>query len=209
MALLRQGKVSFVLAGIRKRLWSENQSYGLKRDLDIPFEAPAALISLEIRPFRSEDIPYFVSDSYNQGIIEAQLQTCYVACTAEGEPTYRQWLISSDQNRRIQEFWNGSFPILDPQEALLENAYTVPEHRGKRIMPAAMAQIAEKGSEVGARYVITFVGIDNIPSLKGCKRSGFDPYVLRTEKWFLFEKRVEFQPVNKEHLTVYEQRLRS
>ena len=42
-------------------------------------------------------------------------------------------------------------------------------------MPAAMGLIAEKGETIGARYVITFVAPDNIPSLKGCQRCGFFP----------------------------------
>jgi len=55
-----------------------------------------------------------------------------------------------------------------------------------RIMPAAMARIAEHGRDVGARHVMTFVGTDNIPSLKGCKRSGFAPTLLHTETRYLF-----------------------
>ena len=41
-----------------------------------------------------------------------------------------------------------------------------------------MAQIAERGTDLGARWVITFVTVDNIPSLKGCQRAGFVPYLL-------------------------------
>ncbi|MBT8268817.1 MAG: GNAT family N-acetyltransferase [Bacteroidia bacterium] len=196
ITLLKQGKLTFILAGIRKRIYSKNESYGLKRDLKIPFINPEALVPLVIRPFEKEDDPYFNSDSYNQGIVEADFNTAYVACTQEGEPCYRQWLIGHDQNDKIQNFWNGSFPVLKRDEALLESAFTIPDHRGKRIMPAAMARIAEKGKEIGARYIITFVGVDNIPSLKGCKRSGFKPYTLRAESWFLLKKRIKFEAVN-------------
>ncbi len=206
-ALIRQGKLSFVLGGIRKRIKSENRAYGLKRDLSIPFTNPDALIPLLIRQFEIPDNSYFTSDSYNQGIIEARFNTCYVACNEEGEPCYRQWLITADQNAKIQSFWNRSFPLLASDEALLENAYTIPEHRGKRIMTAAMARIAEKGRERGARYIITFVGIENIPSLKGCKRSGFMPYVLRTESWFLFRKRVKFEPIDQALQNSFDQKI--
>jgi GNAT superfamily N-acetyltransferase len=195
-SLLIQGNLSFIVAGIRKRIFSKNEVYGLKRDLNVVFTNPDALVPLLIRPFEIADDQYFTSDTYNHGIIEAKFNTCYVACTMEGEPYYRQWLIGCDQNSKIQKFWNKSFPVLGSDEALLENAYTIPEHRGKRIMPAAMARIAEKGKVQGARYIITFVGIDNIPSLKGCKRCGFMPYILRTESWLLFRKRVKFEPLN-------------
>jgi GNAT superfamily N-acetyltransferase len=194
--LLIQGNLSFIVAGIRKRIKSQNRAYGLKRDLNVEFVNPDALLPLLIRPFKIADDQYFTSDTYNYGIVEAKFNTCYVACTNEGEPCYRQWLIGSDQNQKIQNFWNQSFPVLDSDEALLESAYTNPEHRGKRIMPAAMSRIAEKGKDIGARYIITFVGIENIPSLKGCKRCGFMPYILRTESWFLFRKRVKFELID-------------
>lgn len=61
-------------------------------------------------------------------------------------------------------------------------------------MPAAMAQIAEKGAAVGARYVCTFVGDDNIASLKGCEKAGFSPYLTRTitTRLFNLSKRIVF-----------------
>jgi hypothetical protein len=59
-------------------------------------------------------------------------------------------------------------------------------------MASAMAQIAERASELGARQVITFVGERHIASLKGCKRAGFVPYVMRCEKYRLFRHRVTF-----------------
>ena len=41
-----------------------------------------------------------------------------------------------------------------------------------------MALIAERGGDIGAREVITFVNLENIPSLKGCQRAGFHPDLL-------------------------------
>jgi RimJ/RimL family protein N-acetyltransferase len=46
------------------------------------------------------------------------------------------------------------------------------------IMSAAMALIAERATEVGARHVLTFVDQHNIASLKGCQRAGFHPQRL-------------------------------
>jgi hypothetical protein len=41
---------------------------------------------------------------------------------------------------------------LSPDEALLEGAFTPESHRGQGIMPQAMASIAEKAKDLGARY---------------------------------------------------------
>ena len=56
------------------------------------------------------------------------------------------------------------FPNLEPDEALLENAFTPVAYRGHGIMSAAMALIAERAADIGARNVLTFVGTDNIAS---------------------------------------------
>jgi hypothetical protein len=42
--------------------------------------------------------------------------------------------------------------------------------------------------------VITFVGFDNVASLKGCARAGFFPYVRRSQIWRFFRCRTVFGP---------------
>ena len=64
-------------------------------------------------------------------------------------------------------------------------------YRGRHIMPAAMARIAEKATALGARRVITFVADDNVPSLKGCARAGFAPVSARHLRRRLFRTIVE------------------
>ena len=77
----------------------------------------------------------------------------------------------------------------------LEGAYTPEEYRGQGIMTGAMAQIAERGRVLEARWVITFVDEGNAASLKGCERAGFTPYVRRREAFRLFVRRVAFTPL--------------
>jgi RimJ/RimL family protein N-acetyltransferase len=103
-----------------------------------------------------------------------------------------QWLIGPNENLNLQRIFRGGFPWLEPNEALLEDAFTPESHRGLGIMSCAMAHIAERGLAINARYVITFVHESNIPSLKGCKRAGFVPYKLRREQNFLFHRTISF-----------------
>lgn len=203
IALLKKGELKFILKGIGKRFHSEVLAFGLKRDLTVDFENPNALIELKIRPFNTSDNDYFRDENSNLGLVDAHIENCYVAVNTDNEPCYRQWLIGASQNEKIKGFFKGSFPVLKKNEALLEAAFTLPTFRGKRIMPAAMARISEKGVDIGARYIITFVDVNNIPSLKGCKRSGFNPYVLRTEKWFLFKRRIIFTDISEKLLAKY------
>ena len=79
--------------------------------------------------------------------------------------------------------------------------FTPARYRGMGIMSAAMARIAERASELGARYVITFVQDSNIPSLKGCQRSGFAPHLLHqyVRYGFGFARRDTFTELPADH----------
>jgi hypothetical protein len=180
---------------------------GLRRDLSAPLEAPAAVIPIRVRPFESRDIAGIL-DVMDPGLsneekwervvrrhlLDANFGTCFVAVTEDEKPCYMQWLFTSRDNEKVRSYFNGLFPELGANEALLEGAFTPEAFRGKRIMQAAMAQIAEKGADLGARFVITFVGFDNIASLKGCARAGFFPYIRRSQIWRLFRCRTVFGP---------------
>ena len=195
-----------LLREVKKRYDSEWLHYGLCRDITQPFENPVARIPISVRPLREDDVPKLLGLDTTQlsdrgpyvrmhrlNFIESGFGTCYVGITEEDEPCYMQWLISAKDNDQIQEYFDGTFPVLRPDEALLEYAFTPELFQGKRIMPAAMALITEKAADFGASRVITFVDSVNIPALKGCKRAGFMPYLTRTDKWRFFRREFNFE----------------
>ena len=202
--LVMHGELGAVAGRLRAALWSDSVSVRLERDLDVPFAAPESTIPIQIRPMKDADLSTLL-DLRAEGVssaervdrerrarlVGARLPTAYVAVSEDGVPCYVQWLVGSEQNDRIQQVWNGEFPILAPDEALLEGAFTPEAYRGRRIMPAAMARIAEVATELGARRVITFVTEDNVPSLKGCGRAGFAPASARLIRRRLFRTLVE------------------
>lgn len=203
--LVRHRQLGSILRRIRHKFYSDTPSFGLRRDLTIPFTPPDANLPLTIRPLAERDIPVLLGTDAPSGteegakdrtdrrlLVQEQVPTCYVAVTPDDQPCYMQWLIGSGENERIRTFFAGGFPQLAPDEALLEYAFTLEAYRGQRIMPCAMAQIAQKAADFGARWVITFVIHNNIPSLKGCKRAGFMPYLLRHDRWRLFRRRLTF-----------------
>ena len=202
--LLIHGHLAAAAHRVANALWSNAVSVRLERDLRIPFAAPDSTIPIRIRPFEDADRSALLDggarnlSSAELGhrerrarLVDACLPTAYVAITASGAPCYVQWLVGSDQNDRIHQVWNGEFPILAADEALLEGAMTPQAYRGRHIMPAAMARIAEKATALGARRVITFVADDNVPSLKGCARAGFAPVSARHLRRRLFRTIVE------------------
>jgi RimJ/RimL family protein N-acetyltransferase len=190
------------------RIRSTEQSYGLRRDLHVPHTAPAALIPIDVRPIREADTDAILGtktsltpeEKWDRAsrlrLLKSGVGTCYVAVNGDDEPCYTQWLFSSRDNDFLQSYFHGSFPVLTADTALLENAFTPTAFRGQRIMSAAMSRIAEQARSVDARYVITFVGLDNKASLKGCARAGFEPYVLRNRRWSLLRSEVTFQPMS-------------
>ena len=206
-----------VVTGRGRRVWgaltylvySDSESVGLRRDLRTPCLAPAAKRPFQVRPLTPVDElawldvrePGLSDDQVYAGLGQARLlrsgiQTCHVAVEPDGTACYMQWLILSNQNNQVRAFFGNLYPRLAPDEALLEGAYTPEAYRGQGIMAAAMAQIAERADQFGARWVVTFVDEGNAASLKGCARAGFVPYVRRHERFRLFRRYVSFTPVS-------------
>lgn len=183
---LRARAAGRVALGLR----AEFTRYGLARDLSRPLKQPSAKIPISVRPLGQRDVaPLFTlygeADTAHErseaalrlGFVTAGARRGYVAIDERnGMPCYVQWLFGVEDNRFIKGL--KGFPPLEAGEALLENAYTPPAYRGFGIMSEAMALIAERAVEVGARQVLTFVGLENIASLKGCQRAGFNPHIL-------------------------------
>jgi hypothetical protein len=204
--LIRKGHFIILMNELKKRIYSSSVSFGLQRDLNNEFHAWPAKIDIQIRPLKKEDVDELLDTNfdppinpriiaYQRSLVDANIPTCYVAVTADNKPCYMQWLIGYDDNQIIEQHFKGVFPALKKSEALLEGAYSNPAFRGLQIMPMAMALIAEKTTEMNGRWVNTFVDSSNIPSLKGCQRSGFKPYLMRKDRWFLFHHTITFYPV--------------
>jgi GNAT superfamily N-acetyltransferase len=205
--LVASGNASKAWWAITYRAHSDSVSIGLRRDLSIPFVGPKAKIPIAVRPLAPDDdlsalepAAGLAADEafWRMGqrrLLESGLQTCYVAIAPEGKPCYMQWVITASQNERVKEFFGNLYPVLAPNEALLEGAYTPEEYRGKGIMGAAMAEVALRAADHGARWVITFVDQQNEASFKGCIRAGFTPYLQREEKFRWFRRQVVFRPM--------------
>jgi GNAT superfamily N-acetyltransferase len=190
--------------------YSKSMRYGLCRDLGAPFERTSAKIPIEVRAATAADLRslFSLDDSQNSDHDRLELawrrafadkgaKRCFVAVDLRSNtPCYMHWLFNAADNPFLQQF--GSFPRLEPHEALMENAYTPPKYRGLGIMSAAMAWIAERDADIGASHVITFVDEHNIASLKGCQRAGFNPHLLhhRAQMGFGLLKRNSFEALS-------------
>lgn len=184
---------------LRVGLYARHLSYGLRRDLDVEFTPPAARIPISVRELVDADVPVlFPADqshlgenerlelSWRRAFLDSGVTRCFVAVDERnGEPCYFQWLIGPEENARLAPL--KQFHRLADDEMLLENAFTPVHYRAKGIMPAAMARIAELARSRSARYVTTFVGEENTPSLKGCMKAGFSPHLVRRQVNLAFD----------------------
>jgi hypothetical protein len=102
------------------------------------------------------------------------VQTLYVSSTPDGSPIFAQWLISPDDQNVLDQHAPGRYQRLAADEFFVDGAYTFTAHRGKGAMGSGMAQLLRIARDRGARWAITFVAPDNVPSLRGCAAVGFD-----------------------------------
>jgi hypothetical protein len=182
--LIAQGEAGEVIREFSSRIYSNRVSYLLRRDNSIFYSVPEAKIPIVVRPVDHDDFSIILRERpVRVAALESGLSTCYVATTNTNEICYMQWLVDSSQNELVARQFKGLCPPLSQDEMLLEWAYTFKRFRGLGIMGRAMAQISERGAEAGARWLFTYVAVDNVASLRGCKNAGFRPFRTRTEKW--------------------------
>ena len=85
-------------------------------------------------------------------------------------------------------------PALEPDEILLEGAWARPEARGKRIMAEAMSRITMAAAGPEHRRAITFVEVNNEPSIRGCRTAGYEVFIGRRKTWRLGRRRFNWGP---------------
>lgn len=189
---------------MRERMHSDHEATGLCRELNKPLPEGSTLADLPVRPLESRDVPSILGSDATLSVaekadresrrrlLEAGIGTPFVAVTEQDEACYVQWLFGPRDNADLRQHYADTFPTLDSDTALLEGAFTPSTFRGRGIMSAGMARIAERAADLGARHVITFVGVNNIGSLKGCAKAGFSPYITRRQHWRLLRQRTTF-----------------
>ena len=87
---------------------------------------------------------------------------------------YAQWLIRAEDQDLLHRHAPGRFNHLEPDEVLLEGAFTFAAFRSMGAMADGMAQLLRIAAGEGATSALTYVAIDNVPSLRGCANVKFD-----------------------------------
>ena len=206
--MLARGQGRRLLQAARLRFHSDYACLGLRRDARIPFQAPPASIPITVRPLApGDDLSLLEADTPGLSanvaftrlrtarLLQSGISTCFVAIGPDGTPCHLQWLITAKENAKVRAEFGNLFPALEPDQAMIEGAYTPERYQRLGVMAEATARVASHAPEFGARWVIGFTEEDSHPSLKAAKRAGFRPYLRRVESWRLFRHRITFIPL--------------
>ncbi|MBV9279937.1 MAG: hypothetical protein JOZ41_07640 [Chloroflexi bacterium] len=207
-ALLAGGHWAEMAGLLRRRAYSDSYFLVLRCDLAVPCEIPPTAVPVTVRPLRPADTAILldpkrpgvdakgVSDRLHQRrLLEVGLATCYVAQTADGHPCYMTWLVPPEENATIRAYFDDAVLPLGAGEMLMEGVFTLEAYRRRRVMEAAGVQIRALAAEAGARWIVAYVDRENVASLRGFRRNGYVPALVRRERWRLFRRRVTFGPL--------------
>jgi hypothetical protein len=175
---------ALTLRTIAEQGWYTKLFLGLRADLgNLPDVRPAKVpIRMEPRDptsfdafereLREVDGNEYLEVLYRVWSCEAGVQNLYVA-EVDGQPAYAQWLVRPDDQHLMEAHMPGRYRALAGDEVLLEGAYTFAAFRRMGMMADGMAQLLRIARHGGATAAITYVGADNLPSLRGCANVGF------------------------------------
>jgi GNAT superfamily N-acetyltransferase len=182
-----RGECGILLKEVRDRLYSNETSLILRRDLFQRRTVPEPKTAIMLRRLETRDFRPIIKERPRRlPVLLADIPTCYVTVTASGELTFMLWVVFSEDWPRFKPHFKGDIPGgLRSDECLFEFAYTFEKFRGQGVMAASLNLIAEEAwrERPSVRWAYNFVRKDNIPSLKGCRTAGFVPYMTREERW--------------------------
>jgi GNAT superfamily N-acetyltransferase len=115
-------------------------------------------------------------------MLEIDLKTCYVVEDINRNVRFLQWLIPYTENEKLQMFFGDWYPLLSPDEGLMESVYVFPKYRGTGILACAEKRIVDVASRSGMKRIKAIIPAWNSNSLASFMRLGFKPYQIKIER---------------------------
>ena len=208
IALARQLGPKAIAAYIRRRTWADSRFLGLACATGAIIVPPPASIPVVMKAAEEQRSRQFVAElprvsgkDYHEVFARVRMcdlgvQTLYVASAPDGGAVYAQWLIGPEEHAALARAIARPLRPLAADEMEVEGAYTFVEHRRKGAMADGMHQLLEHARTAGARRVITYVGEDNVGSLRGCAAVGFTVDHVRVTRERLGTRRIVFKPID-------------
>ena len=186
--LISKGCFKDIFNIVKFRCYSNTYWYFVRRDLHLGLkgEIPKAKIPITLRPYKASDHQYFNNLPLDDMLLNANIPTCYVAVTEDDVPCHREWFIEPSQNIKIKAFFGHNFNKLKSDECIFERAFTRKEYRGLNIHVAVNYMLGKKALDLGYRWAVAMIDIDNIASLNAANKLETRPHKLQITKWRFF-----------------------
>lgn len=197
--IARYGGMPVLLHQLGRQIYSKAVFVGLEKDLKKENPHVACKISFRLHRASEMDIDEVIvkakaeaGDDVHELIQrkwfwDSGFRECYISRTEnDNDLCYLQWLVSRADAEAINNGFTGRLPGLRDDEILIENAYTFRQYRGKMIYPAVMTQLAAQARDRGFKRMLVYVREDNMASLRGCDRAGFQAFERVPERKLLF-----------------------
>src|SRR5215469_4535661 len=109
LLMLRKGEKSDILRELARRLYSDEASYILRRDLTRPpVPWPTAKIPIRIRPMEPSDLPALIRERPRRlPALQSNIPSCYLATAEDGSICFMQWIVPADQQNRFRPYFKG------------------------------------------------------------------------------------------------------
>lgn len=145
--------------------------YGFPLPREIPLYEPTLEVEYEVVGQGSRGIAWLSSIQEGR-LIERRLgrgERCFLALH-QGRVVSYCWF--SQARVGIEEV--DLTVVVQPDEAYLYDAFTLPQWRGRGLYPALLTRMVREAMEVGCRRAMIFVVEDNLPSRQGIEKAGFE-----------------------------------
>jgi GNAT superfamily N-acetyltransferase len=124
---------------------------------------------------------------------DSGFRDCYVARSVDtNELCFVEWMISQKDCQRLYRDFGNMLPRLERWDVWAENSYTFKKYRGKKVYPSVLVELADIARNKGFKRMLTYVRGDNIASMKGCEKAGFQVFGRVTEVKLLFSTRRKY-----------------
>ncbi|HYK92048.1 MAG TPA: hypothetical protein VE398_25005 [Acidobacteriota bacterium] len=185
LAHVRGLLTSATVRQLSEQIWHTKVFLGLSCDISVPRPLLPAKIPVVMEPcdaatFRGfhEELEQGSADDYpdifrRMRLCRAGLRLLYIAWTPDRKPAFAQWLIRPADQAQLQAHKPRRFPVPENGEVLLEGAHTFARFRGMGAMRDGVAQTLRIAQSEGYQRAITYVAVDNAPSLRSLAHAGF------------------------------------
>lgn len=193
LLLARRGAIGVLLRQVLSRACSTSRYVWLAKELDFAPPSGDAPRSHAPQLATSRDIQDILAGSEGEegqdlyeilrrvSFFNRGFDDCYLFRTGSGDVCHFGWLLSARHNELIRSHYPPGTSDLAEGEALVENIFTFPSHRGKGVMIEVLSRLEDLARDQGLRRMVAYVEDTNLPSLKGFERAGYRPFAEERE----------------------------